>query len=226
MSFILDALKKLEQEKAARRSGNVNISDEILRGNHRVSRTAKRTVPMSALVVGLGFVLLVLAVAATVLLRQRNVVREPESASVETHAATQQTIVAERAPEAPAPRMQEPPPVREAAPPTPRSEPLSPSPPRASRPEATAKTSPPATSSDRGSDSYQGDASAGGNLTVSGIAWQDDRSSRRAVVNGALLSEGKMVGGAKIKEIMPNGVRFSSNGRTFEITLSSPMQGR
>jgi general secretion pathway protein B len=70
------------------------------------------------------------------------------------------------------------------------------------------------------------DASAGGNLTVSGIAWQDDRSSRRAVVNGTLLSEGKMVGGAKIKEIMPNGVRFSSNGRTFEITLSSPMQGR
>ncbi len=226
MSFILDALKKLEQEKAARRSGNVNISDEILRGNHRVSRTAKRTVPMSAIVVGLGFMLLILAVAVTLLWRQRGVVRETESAPVEVSAGNRTPIPAESAPLPPTPRIQEAPPVRDVAPLAPRTEP----PPqpvafRAPRTETPVRTSPPPVG-DRGGDSYQGGTSAGSGLMVSGIAWQEQRSSRRAVVNGLLFSEGNMVGGAKIKEIMPNGVRFSSNGRTFEVSLSSPMQGR
>jgi general secretion pathway protein B len=61
---------------------------------------------------------------------------------------------------------------------------------------------------------------------VSGIAWQEQRSSRRAVVNGLLYSEGKTVGGAKIVEIMPNCVRFSSNGRTFEVSISSTQMGK
>jgi general secretion pathway protein B len=227
MSFILDALKKLEQEKAARRGGNVNISDEILRGNHRVSRTSKRTVPLNSLVVGFVFVLLIMAVAATVMWRQRGVVRETESTPVEVSAGTQQPILAERAPAPPAPGVRETTPAREAAPLTPRIEPL-PVPPQsnASRTGAPSRTSPPSIISDRGGDSYQGDASAGSNLTVSGIAWQDERSSRRAVVNGVLLSEGKKVGGAKVVEILQNSVRFSSNGRTFEVSLSSPQQGR
>jgi general secretion pathway protein B len=227
MSFILDALKKLEQEKAARRGGNVNISDEIVRGPQRVSRTSKRTVPVSAVTIGVGFVLLILVVAVIILWRDRGVVRETESLTPDTYVQPREPMVAERASVPAAPRVQEAPPIRAAALPAPRTEPPPPPPqPRALRSETPAAPSPPAPVSERGGDSYQGGGSAGGNLTVSGIAWQDERSARRAVVNGVLLSEGKTVGGAKIVEIQPGRVRFSSNGRTFEVSLSSPLQGR
>ncbi len=227
MSFILDALKKLEQEKAARRGGNVNISDEIVRGNHRVSRTSKRTGPVNATTVGVGLVLLILVVAVAVLWRDRGVVRETESPAADTHVGPREPVIAERASTPPAPRVQEAPPVRAAAPSVPRTEPLPTSPQqRAARTEIPVRTPPPTAASDRGGDSYQGSGSSGGGLTVSGIAWQDERSARRAVVNGTLLSEGNTVGGAKIVEIQQARVRFSSNGRTFDVSLSAPVQGR
>jgi len=227
MSFILDALKKLEQEKAARRGGNVNISDELVRGNHRVSRVSKRTGPMNATTVGVGLVLLILVVAVAVLWRDRGVVRETESPAADTHVGPREPVIAERASTPPAPRVQEAPPVRAAAPSVPRTEPLPTSPQqRAARTEIPVRTPPPTAASDRGGDSYQGSGSSGGGLTVSGIAWQDERSARRAVVNGTLLSEGNTVGGAKIVEIQQARVRFSSNGRTFEVSLSAPVQGR
>lgn len=227
MSFILDALKKLEQEKAARRGGNVNISDEIVRGNHRVSRTSKRTGSVNATTVGVGLVLLILVVAVAVLWRDRGVVRETESPAADTHVGPREPVIAERASTPPAPRVQEAPPVRAAAPSVPRTEPLPASPQqRAARTEIPVRTPPPTAASDRGGDSYQGSGSSGGGLTVSGIAWQDERSARRAVVNGTLLSEGNTVGGAKIVEIQQARVRFSSNGRTFEVSLSAPVQGR
>lgn len=227
MSFILDALKKLEQEKAARRGGNVNISDEIVRGNHRVSRTSKRRGPVNATTVGVGLVLLILVVAVAFLWRDRGVVRETESPVADTQVLPREPVAPDRASVPAAPRVQEAPPVRAVTPPSPRTEPLPPPPQqRAVRAETPVRTPPPAAVSDRGGDSYQGSGSAGGGLTVSGIAWQDERSARRAVVNGTLLSEGNTVGGAKIVEIQQTRVRFSSNGRTFEVSLSAPVQGR
>ena len=58
-------------------------------------------------------------------------------------------------------------------------------------------------------------------IKVSGIAWQDERNARRAVVNGFLLHEGSVVSGAKITEIRQDRVRFSQGGRTFEVSLIS-----
>lgn len=66
----------------------------------------------------------------------------------------------------------------------------------------------------------------GANLTVSGIAWQEERSLRRAVVNGSLLGEGAEVAGARIVEIGERRVKFSQGGRTISVSLSSPFQGR
>ncbi|BCS55536.1 hypothetical protein [Geobacter sp. SVR] len=56
-------------------------------------------------------------------------------------------------------------------------------------------------------------------LRVSGIAWQDTRSASRAVINGFLLQEGNVVSGAKITEILPDRVRFSLSGRSFDVPL-------
>lgn len=58
-------------------------------------------------------------------------------------------------------------------------------------------------------------------IKLSGIAWQDERTARRAVVNGFLLKEGAVVAGAKISDIQADRVRFSSSAGIFEIRLDS-----
>jgi general secretion pathway protein B len=58
-------------------------------------------------------------------------------------------------------------------------------------------------------------------IKLSGIAWQDERSGRRAVINGFLLKEGAVVSGAKIVDIQADRVRFSSPGGPFEIRLDA-----
>ena len=59
-------------------------------------------------------------------------------------------------------------------------------------------------------------------IKVDGIAWQDDRKARRAVINGLLLKEGNVVSGARINEIRKDRVRFSQSGRNFEVALTAP----
>ena len=58
-------------------------------------------------------------------------------------------------------------------------------------------------------------------IKLSGIAWQEDRRARRAVVNGFLMQEGGVVLGARITDIFQDRVRFSLSGSVFEIPLSS-----
>ena len=58
-------------------------------------------------------------------------------------------------------------------------------------------------------------------IKLSGIAWQDERSARRAVVNGFLLKEGSVVSGAKVAEIMADRVRFTLPIGSFEIRLDA-----
>jgi general secretion pathway protein B len=58
-------------------------------------------------------------------------------------------------------------------------------------------------------------------IKLSGIAYQDDRHARRAVVNGFLMQEGGIVSGAVITEIYQERVRFSSSGGSFELSLTS-----
>lgn len=65
-------------------------------------------------------------------------------------------------------------------------------------------------------------------IQVSGVAWQDERAMRRAVVNGLLLKEGTTVSGAQLKEILPDRVRFERSGTQFEVPFvsSSPLAGK
>jgi general secretion pathway protein B len=60
-----------------------------------------------------------------------------------------------------------------------------------------------------------------GGLTVSGIAWQDERSLRRAVINGFLVAEGAEIQGAKVIEIKESRVRFNRGGEIFEVAHTS-----
>ncbi len=58
-------------------------------------------------------------------------------------------------------------------------------------------------------------------LTVSGIAWQKGESDRIAMVNGSPVTEGTVVAGARVVEIKRDRVRFSRDGAEFEIPIGT-----
>lgn len=63
-------------------------------------------------------------------------------------------------------------------------------------------------------------------LHVGGIAWQKDSSSPMAIVNGTPVAEGSTVGGARVEKIYQERVRFSCQGRSFEVGLGASSNGR
>jgi len=56
-------------------------------------------------------------------------------------------------------------------------------------------------------------------LKISGIVWHDDPAKRRAVINGTFTSEGSVIEGLKVVEILPTRVRFLHQGRPFEMSI-------
>ncbi len=56
-------------------------------------------------------------------------------------------------------------------------------------------------------------------LRISGIIWSEEPSKRIAVINGMTLTEGSVIEGVKVVEILPTRVRFSHNDLSFEIHL-------
>lgn len=57
-------------------------------------------------------------------------------------------------------------------------------------------------------------------FVVSGIAYQDDRTVRFAIVNDVALGEGETIQGAVVEEIFEDRVRFARKGTAFEVALS------
>jgi general secretion pathway protein B len=223
MSFILDALKKLEQEKAARKGGDVNISSEIIREHHQLRRKVKRSVPMSAVLIVFGLMILI-GVSGVFLWHKQG------GNEKETIAATKHKRIPSLEEDDPVP--QDMPMVRSAAPPArpvmaEEAEPA-PLPREANRNlqggRFTAQR--PAISDYKARSEEpvrEVSGSKGSGITVSGIAWQDAPAARRAVINGDLVQEGAQVGGATVEEILPTRVRFSSAGRRFTVSISGPL---
>ncbi len=56
-------------------------------------------------------------------------------------------------------------------------------------------------------------------LKVTGIGWQKDATARYAVINGTAVSEGGIVDGAKVEEILPDKVRLRVDGNPVEISM-------
>jgi general secretion pathway protein B len=226
MSFILDALKKLEQEKAARRNADIKISDEIVRENRKVTRKARRAVPVSVVLVSLGLVLL-LGVTGAFLWHRHGAGEQSKVVAMNS----EQTVPAakEVVPESQRPEMAmraAPPPIRkmsvaEDEEPSPRPVEIDRKPgreriegSRSSLMDSRSRSAQPV---------VEVSGPGGSRITVSGIAWQDAPSARRAVINGDLGQEGAQVGGATVEEIQPTRVRFSSGGRHFTVSVSGPL---
>lgn len=56
-------------------------------------------------------------------------------------------------------------------------------------------------------------------LKISAIIWYEDPSRRFAMINDTMTHEGSVIEDVKVEEIHPNRVRFSHNGRHFEISV-------
>jgi general secretion pathway protein B len=222
MSFILDALKKLEQEKAARRNGEINISHEIVRDSQQLRRRARRSVPLSAVLAAFGLVLLLSATGAFFWHRQvagggaKDVALSPDQT---LPAAAKIVEVSQSA--LPVERSVSPDRTRAVEVSVPAPTPVEPKRQMQNKVRSVKESPMRDDFDDRSTQSREEVSGSGGSgIKVSGIAWQDSPSARRAVINGDLVKEGAQVDGATVEEILPTRVRFSSGGRRFILSIS------
>jgi general secretion pathway protein B len=235
MSLILDALRKMEQDRKSRRGAAQDIRPEVLR--YRGSTRPLKT--RSYLPATLGVALLLLCgVGAALLLKGHRAANVPAEAVSATPAASgnldrQDTPVQPATALQPATAVQPVPPVQPVTPALPAlpdrvvvrgapapaavpetaprvvSEPARREPVRPAQPKSVHRDTPAVTQP------------APADITITGIAWQDERSLRRAVVNGALVGEGAEVAGARVVEIREDRVRLSRGGQVFDAMFSS-----
>ena len=236
MSYILDALKKLEteRERKARAAGMVNIAGELLK-NSPAPPKPRRNWP---LVLGLVLLASLLTFGATFLFLHEGKGKRHRTSRQMALQTPQVPVTAAKLPILPSPA---PAPVaKQPAAATPRpAAPLTAQTPSAGKARNTGKASSPPGQSQVTRPAKPAATPAAGesapaeparpaavslvpapaDIKVSGIAWQDRRTASRAVVNGFLLREGDTVSGARIVEIYQNRVRFSSSAGTFEVYL-------
>jgi general secretion pathway protein B len=192
MSLILDALRKMELERKARRQSSPEMRAEVLSYRGGPSLPGRETRPW------LIAVLVACAAVAAVggfVYSSKKAVRD-----IEPVQQPQPQSGAAVAPVAPVPQQPSTGPALPLV--SPASAPL----PAAVRPATATHEQP-----------VSGGAE---NIVISGIAWQEERSLRRAVINGSLVGEGSEVLGVTVVEIREREVRFRRGGETFDIIYS------
>ena len=222
MSYILDALKKIEHEhnKKARPDGRVSISGDLFNEQKQPAARARIWKVLLLIVVAS-----LMTFAGTWFLLKGN--DQKVAAGVPAPPQQQPVMAATQpAPQLPVPPVSQPVAIEQAAP-SPAApavpeknmadEDDGPAPQRVRMPGKPLKTeavaSPPR--------QVYPTTAAPADIKLSGIAWQDDRRLRRAVINGFLLKEGAIVSGARITDIQTDRVRFSSASGLFEIKLDA-----
>jgi general secretion pathway protein B len=219
MSSILEALKKLEDEKAARRSGSANLAGKVARTGRKPRPSSPWLVPGVLLAVAAISVLITYAVMSRTPSPSSGpapmqVQRKADQPSTGPLPVTPLPAVATPVTDAlgtrrPAPLLEE----KKAGRPAMRRE-------AAAEPKEPAKPAPP-TPSDLRKSTPANSGESLPKLNVMGIAWQKDNSLRLAIVNGVPVREGGVVNGATVREILPDRVRFLFNGREIEAPLEN-----
>ncbi|MHB8059103.1 MAG: hypothetical protein ACYDHC_14580 [Desulfuromonadaceae bacterium] len=225
MSYILDALKKIEHEnsKKARPDGRVSISGDLF-NEQKQPAVRSRVWTLLLLIVAASLV----TFAGTWFLLKGN--KQEVAAVVPAPAQpVPATAASQLAPQLPVPPLQQP----VAADPEQAVTPLAPAAPEKN---AVDEDDEPAPQRARMAGKRLKDESimspprqmspptaapVPADIKLSGIAWQDERRFRRAVINGFLLKEGAIVSGARITDIQADRVRFSSPSGLFEIKLDA-----
>lgn len=193
MSLILDALRKIELERKAKHLSSQQIRSEVLHYRGVSPDNGKsRLIP-----VAVAIVLVSVTVAGFFVYKN---LQPPHLATSPPKEISRQEPLAASA-----------------------AQPLQPSPAAKLPPEnKPAALNPPLLPAKEAPEAINGQQhNSGKGINVSGIAWQEERSLRRAVVNGQLAGEGAEIDGAKIIEIKESRVRFSRGGEAFEVSHSS-----
>jgi general secretion pathway protein B len=235
MSYILDALKKLEHDKSrkSRRDGTINISGALFEQERH--KPSGPVVWKIALVVTVA--VLVTFGATWLLLRpaKGRVKPDPRPATQVSPAPATPQATAGSVPLPPVPPavpVQQTPAAVSSAPA--QVSPVRPPAPPSKPQKAVVQAAPANEDDDEGRESRRRPdgrkgqslpadqvTAAPADIKLSGIAWQEERRARRAVVNGFLMQEGGVVSGARITDIFQDRVRFSLSGNSFEIPLVS-----
>jgi type IV secretory pathway VirB10-like protein len=228
MSYILDALKKVEHEKTRKVSsgGMTSISGDLFLERVPLPSRGSAGKIIAAIVI---VALLSFAAAWFVLKGNSKKVAVPSKSTAPT-AVTAPTV--SPIPPAPVP----PPPLPVPSPPQQIPLPAAPPAKAPAPPVNTQSTATPSDDVERVSKNEKKarrstttlpkpqkiavqTIPAPADIKVSGIAWQEEHAARRVVINGFLLQEGTTVSGAKILEIHPDRVRFSSPAGIFDLRM-------
>ena len=217
MSLILEALKKIDKDKS-RTLQKKNIAAAVL---HSGSGTKRGKVLLISCILFSAAALLAAGAGMNYLFSEKGQPAAPAPAAV---------------PDAPAPVK---PAQSEPAPPVPvMAKPLAAGKPPASqaaRRKAEKKQeagSAPVTASGKvpgkTSNKASGETSAGkfarGDIppiSIGGIIWAEEIERRRALVNGSTVREGDTVDGVLVERIESSRIRFSKNGKSFEVPVGS-----
>jgi general secretion pathway protein B len=202
MSLILDALRKMEKERKRRRASAPGLTPQVL--NYQGSPRIRERNPLWAWGGGIA----VVAIAASIFFFLNRGGEQPAEASLKSEKFASAKETPSAAPELPAVPLASPP----LPPPQPQPLPVE-KPSVAPQKPVKVKTLVTTAPADTG-------------LTISGIAWQEERSLRRAVVNNALVGEGAEIGGARVVEIREYRVRFSRGGQTFDIPFNAGVRSK
>jgi len=217
MSSILNALKKLEKEKAAQQGQRVDITKDIFGDSRRPAADTIRP-----LIAG-GFAgTVALGVVAYLVIARTGTRPAPPPSPVRTdmHAAASSPVPSRTA----APRSYQD--IRQEAPkPTPTA-----APPAHAKPIAATSNIPAVVTAEPAP--YiappKGPAppspATPPKITVSGIAYHMDAADRLAIINGVSVGKGKTVSGVSVEEIMSDKVRFSYGQQHFEVPVGQSNQ--
>lgn len=223
MSVILDALKKLDREKSFPRDGTANIAVEILRPD----------LPHSGKRIPLYFVIVTLTAVATAAITYAVVEfgflsKSSPPAPMNSPAPSQQVVSAPLSHE----------PVHDARDEINRVPPKIQNPVEGKNPAESQNlatslgqkeanqnviiekaTVAPEIAKKPTEQTPDGSATTPPSLKLSAIVWYEEPSKRFAMINGVIITEGSVIEGVKVEEIYPDRVRFSHNGRPFEISI-------
>ncbi len=214
MSFILKALKKLEDEKAARTAPPVEINSAILASGGGVSPQPRRrmgwvAVPLVLLAcAGLAFLFLH---KSTPRIAEQHKYEPPPAPAIPA------APVAPVAPPSP-PSVAKAEPVPEAAKSVTIPEEMHPR--RVKARERRREREQVEESAPSPAEPVRQAGGAPSGFSVSGIAYQDNPADSMAVVNGVIVRTGMTVAGARVERIFVDRVRFRGDGGSFDVPLA------
>lgn len=228
MSSILKALKKLEEDKAAHRPGELKLDVEIVRSDNPSRFFSTGAIVTSLLMLAAGS-------TATYMYMKRD--RPPSISESKTPVISNQhhrppgsavsEIKTEPLPAAvvvvPAENQKKPAHLKAPGllhqPPMPGRTASTIPAPRPAKPVVASKTADPAKTSKSPLPPVSESVKDVPTLRVNGIAFQNSAADSMAIVNGTPVSNGSIIEGITVEEIRKDRVLFQRNGETFEIQL-------